>query len=259
MAARYNGLAGPAGAVHMGVHPQRSPRRAGRWGGRRKHEGVHRSTPGKAMEGRAHRSGPASGRWHTGGDAAKSVGGGRRRCLGDLAAPWGQGGGEARRNQGGKWLVVALTDRRRWWRGRLQICRSWWQIPVAVRTRGIARSRGERRGASCGRMARQMGRAMKGALCGLNQGGEDKKENLVTWACDGSVGGSWWDAAPGAQGRGHILSWATEGTRPSGAHRGSRGVWPGRGIGHVGHAEGCGPAVRRRKTVGPKETMLFLN
>jgi hypothetical protein len=150
---------------------------------------------------------------------AVDFGGGRRRCLGDLVAPWGQGGGEARRNQGGKWLVVALTDRRRWWRGRLQICCSWWQIPVAARTRGIARSRGEHRGASCGRMARQMGRAMKGALSSLNQGGEDKKENLVTWACDGSVGGSWSDAAPEAQGRGHILSWVTEGTRPSGAHR----------------------------------------
>jgi hypothetical protein len=32
-----------------------------------------------------------------------------------------------------------------------------------------------------------------------------------------------------------------------------------RNRGRVGHAEGCGPAVRRRKMVGPKEIVLFLN
>jgi hypothetical protein len=48
-------------------------------GGQRKHEGVHRSMTGKAMEGRAHRSGPASGRWHMGGSAAASDVGGLRR------------------------------------------------------------------------------------------------------------------------------------------------------------------------------------
>jgi hypothetical protein len=45
-------------------------------GGRRKHEGGHGSTPGKVMEGGAHRSGPTLTRWQTSGGAAAPDGSG---------------------------------------------------------------------------------------------------------------------------------------------------------------------------------------
>jgi hypothetical protein len=56
-----------------------------------------------------------------------------------------------------------------------------------------------------------------------------------------------------------------KGTRPSsalqarGARRGSRGSGREEEQGHVGCTKGCEPAVWRRKSVGPKEAVLFLN